>query len=434
MKTLLRTGGAIQLDGHRLPGAALGIDEEGRIEFVTQEEGPLEERSSEERSFGSHEGYAVYDRRAWTLVPLIADAHVHLGISDGVRESPAFHTPEHVDEELGTYLRCGVGHVLSLGTDQPWMQEEAARRQRVRARSSAIPYSAGRGFGAKEGWPPELTSPEPRFRPERPEKARQQVRLLARRGIRVVKLWVDDLSGDVPKLPVPVIRAITEEARREGLTTCAHVFSLEDARNLVECRVDALAHSIRDRPVDGAFAEKMAGQGTKLIPTLAREEAAVQFASEDNAYLTDAFYRWCVGRDLYGTLAEQQSTSDPEEVGDFRRALDTAMRNLDILSTAGVTVLLGTDAGFRLKVPGFSQHRELQLMRDAGVPGEEVLAAALGNNRSFFARAASEVSEGEPASFFLVKGNPLEDIRHTTNIGEVWQSGEIVASGPALGA
>ena len=426
MKTLLRTNGVIHLDGRRLPGAAVGIDEEGRVEFVIRDE-----HFSEERSFGSQSDYTVCDRRAWTLLPLLADAHVHLGISNGIRESPAFHTPEHVDEELGAYLRCGVGHVLSLGTDQPWMQEEAARRQHGNDRSLAIPYSAGCGFGAKDGWPPELTAPEPRFRPETSEMARQQVRLLARRGTHIIKLWVDDLSGDVPKLPLPVIRAITDEARREGLTTCAHVFSLEDARNLVACGVNALAHSIRDQPVDRAFADKMAKRGTKLIPTLAREEAALQFASEDNAYLTDTFYRWCVGNDLFSTLAEQRSTSDPEEAGAFQRALDTAMRNLDVLSSAGVTVLLGTDAGFRLKVPGFSQHREMQLMSDAGVPGEKVLASALGNTRSFFAHAASGLSKGEPANFFLVKGNPLEYIRHTTNIGEVWHSGEIVASGPA---
>ena len=418
MKTLILTDGAIRPDGRRLSNRAIGIDEDGRIEFglVNDRVGP------------PSDDYAVLDRRSCTLVPLLADAHIHLGISNGIRESPNFHTLEFVDRELGRYLRCGVGHVLSLGTDQRWLERVAARRQRESGRGRATPYSAGFGFGAADGWPPELTAPEPRFRPEEPEKARRQVRQLARRNLQVVKLWVDDLGGEVPKLPVSVTEAIIDEAHQNGLTTYAHVYSLEDARNLLESEVNVLAHSIRDQLVDQRFANAMAERGTKLIPTLVREEANVRFASDQNSYLDDPFYRWSVGSRSLAGLNDQRSTHDPEEAEDHQRALETATQNLSTLASAGVTICMGTDAGFRLKLPGFSQHRELQLMCEAGLSEAEALTAALGNNRTLFAQSASWLQPGEPANFFLVEGNPLQDIHHTTKIREVWQSGTLVTA------
>ena len=66
--------------------------------------------------------------------------------------------------------------------------------------------------------------PEPRFRPSTPEVARSQVRKLAERGIRVLKIWVDDFGGKVPKIPVPMIQAIIDEARRSDIKTFAHIF------------------------------------------------------------------------------------------------------------------------------------------------------------------------------------------------------------------
>lgn len=86
----------------------------------------------------------------------------------------------------------------------------------------------------------------------------------------------------------------------------AHVYFLDDARDLLECGIDVLAHSIRDQPVDQHFANAMAERGTKLIPTLVREEANVQFASDQNSYLDAPFYRWSVGSRSFVALEEQR--------------------------------------------------------------------------------------------------------------------------------
>ena len=84
---------------------------------------------------------------------------------------------------------------------------------------------------------------------------------------------------------------------------------------------------------------------------------------------------------------------------------------------------MGTDAGFQLKLPGFSQHRELTLMHQAGLSASEVLAAATGRNYELFAPFASKLEAGQPADFCLLGGDPLDDLSQTKNICEVWQNG-----------
>jgi imidazolonepropionase-like amidohydrolase len=410
---LLSVAGIIFPDGSRLDRCQVHLDEHGKIAEISRE--------LTERAFSKTRD-DVLDRRDYTLIPLLADAHLHLAISNGISESPAFHTQEMVDLQLSIYLRHGIGHVLSLGTDQHWLELLAASRQQKPVKGLATPYSAGTGFGAPGGWPPELTIPEPRYRPTSPDQARKQVRLLVERGIGILKLWVDDFGGKAPKMSVPVMRAIIEEAHNHGLKALAHVYFLLDAKDLVNARIDALAHSIRDQLVTRTFADDMARKGVRLIPTLSREEASVAFSDPENAYLKDPLFQLSAG-DAYDALLHARSTASDSEVAGLKNNLEIAMQNLRTLHSAGVEICMGTDAGFRLKLPGFSEHRELALMHKAGLSASEVLAAATGNNYSLFAIFASKLAIGQSADFCLLGGDPLRDLSQVDNIREIWQNG-----------
>ncbi|MBA3831689.1 MAG: hypothetical protein H0X34_07315 [Chthoniobacterales bacterium] len=215
MKTILSVAQVIRADGTARTDCCVFIGDDGEIAEITRES---------EAADSSRRVHSVLDRRDCTLLPLLADAHIHLGISDGINESPEFHTVSVIDHQLATYLRNGIGHVLSLGTDQQWMVELSQERQRVQVSGLATPFSAGCGFGANGGWPPEMTVPELRFRPTDEATAKDQVRQLAKQGVRVVKLWVDDFKKKVPKVPVPIQRVVIEEAHRNGMKSSAHVF------------------------------------------------------------------------------------------------------------------------------------------------------------------------------------------------------------------
>lgn len=356
-----------------------------------------------------------------TAVPLLADSHVHLGISDGVTQDAKFHNLRHTDAQLRHLAIRGVGHVHSLGTDQRWLLERLRKRLAGGdAGERAFGYSAAIGFGAINGWPPEMTSPDVRFRPQEPELARQQVRELAGLGCQTLKIWIDDFGNTVPKIPFNVVRAIIDEARQCGIVSFAHVYSHDDAEALVSFGIGVLAHSVRDRVMEEALIEQMGAKGVTLVPTLSREEAEFAFSLDDNPYMKNQFFV-SSERESVPRLHEQKVSGDLDAP---KRRLEIAMENLARVHQAGIPVGLGTDSGFKLKLLGFAQHRELQLMNRAGMSPAECLRAGLRTNQRLFATALTEIAMGELASFFIVEGNPLKDIRATENIRQVWVCGK----------
>ncbi len=87
-----------------------------------------------------------------------------------------------------------------------------------------------------------------------------------------IKLWMDDHLGTKPKMPYEIAQAIIVSAHRHHLRVVAHIFYLQDAKQLVDYGVDGLAHSVRDKPVDQAFIQDMKRYGTwQMAATLSRE-------------------------------------------------------------------------------------------------------------------------------------------------------------------
>ena len=94
----------------------------------------------------------------------------------------------------------------------------------------------------------------------------------AAKHVDFIKLWMDDHLGTKKKMPYDMAQAIIESAHRHHLRVVAHIFYLQDARQLVDYGVDGLAHSVRDKPVDQAFIEDMKRHGTwQMAATLSRE-------------------------------------------------------------------------------------------------------------------------------------------------------------------
>jgi imidazolonepropionase-like amidohydrolase len=73
---------------------------------------------------------------------------------------------------------------------------------------------------------------------------------------------------------------------------------------------------------------------------------------------------------------------------------------------------MGTDAPQLFSVPGFSLHRELPLMVEAGMTPYEVLRTGTVNVAKFFGidDEAGLVAVGHRADLLLLEANPLEDI------------------------
>jgi imidazolonepropionase-like amidohydrolase len=95
------------------------------------------------------------------------------------------------------------------------------------------------------------------------------------------------------------------------------------------------------------------------------------------------------------------------------------------LFDGGVPFLLGSDAPQIWNIPGFSAHRELEVMVASGLTPFQALQAATTNVAKFFGTEAKTgtIAVGRRADLVLIEGNPLGDITNTRKIVGVMLQG-----------
>jgi imidazolonepropionase-like amidohydrolase len=374
-------------------------------------------------------GAVVKDVSGQTIMPTLIDMHGHLGLSsNGADSVPGHYTQENVVKQLNKYLAYGVGTVASFGQDEDAIYS-IREAQRAGTLGGARLYTAGHGFLEYTG----KTYPnDSRYRPQSPEEARADVRELAAHHPDYLKMWVDDNLGHGTKIPPAVYQAIIDEAHKQHIRVFAHEFYLSDAKALLAAGLDGFAHSIRDQPVDGDVIKTMKARGVFLIPTLVRDE--VLFAYADNLkWLNDPFF--LAGLDP-GALAIIRSPENVEkgqkdpDIAKYRAGLEMAKKNLKTLSDAGVKIAFGTDSGIPTRFPGYFEHRELQLMVEAGLTPLQAIVAATQTNAEILggAKQFGTLQAGRRADFIVLDANPLEDIHNTEKLSAVWQAGKTVPS------
>jgi imidazolonepropionase-like amidohydrolase len=123
---------------------------------------------------------------------------------------------------------------------------------------------------------------------------------------------------------------------------------------------------------------------------------------------------------------------DPD-IAKYRAGLEMAKKNLKTLSEAGVKIGFGTDSGIPMRFPGYFEHRELQLMVEAGLTPMQAIVAATATNAEILggAKEFGTLQPGRRADFLVLDANPLDDIHNTEKLSAVWKSGKVVPSVPA---
>jgi imidazolonepropionase-like amidohydrolase len=95
--------------------------------------------------------------------------------------------------------------------------------------------------------------------------------------------------------------------------------------------------------------------------------------------------------------------------------IEARRKLIKALHAGGAGLLLGSDAPQIYNVPGFSIHRELELMVAAGLTPYQALETGTRNVAVFFGtlRQTGTIEIGKRADLVLLEANPLEDIRNT---------------------
>ncbi len=96
------------------------------------------------------------------------------------------------------------------------------------------------------------------------------------------------------------------------------------------------------------------------------------------------------------------------------------------LHSAGVPLLLGTDAPFLCATPGISVHQELRNSVETGLSPYEALRTATANPALFLGELddLGTVEVGKRADLLLVGGNPLEDVSAVQEIEGIMVQGK----------
>jgi imidazolonepropionase-like amidohydrolase len=373
----------------------------------------------------------VIDGTGETVMPGIINAHGHLALVDGTRNSADYYTREHVLHQLRQYERYGVTTMLSLGLNRDLVYGIRDDQQN-NGLDGATVLVADRGNGVLNGAPPVPHAPDQLYLPTTPAEARTDVDEAVGRHTNFIKIWVDNLSGSLPQ-PVPkmdpeIARAIIEEAHAHHTPVAAHAFTLADAKWLVNAGVDVLAHSVRSDVIDDEFIHGMQQHGTYYIPTLTVENSAFVYA-EHPAYMDTAFFRNAVPPAVFQLLNSpayvQKIHADPLTAR-HRSDFANDQKNLKLAEDAGLKVAFGSDSGANpFRIPGFAEHNELALMVAAGLTPMQAIHAATGVNAQMLGIAdrTGTLVAGHQADLILLAGNPLEDIHNTQRMVAIWHNG-----------
>jgi imidazolonepropionase-like amidohydrolase len=391
-------------------------------------------------------GATRVDLTGKTVMPALVDLHSHIGYEDTATntEDEKHFTRQNVIDHLERYAYTGHALTHSLGNDNPALfdvryADDPATFVDLREESQsdsftgARYYTIGRGLAWEGTGNPRSSAPYPIFKPL---QARLAVRELHAQKIRFVKLWLEDRGGyQIPGQKGPFVlspdsyKAAIDEAHRLGMKTIAHVKTLADTKAMIRAGLDIQTHPIQDVPVDAELIALVKERPDFwVIPVITPASlggSAPRAAGERPAWLDDPLLR-AVKCDAH--LAEwgrsfEKNRRVPTPTGNL------IGENIAALHRAGVKMALGShDAGGNRPL-AWGSHMELEAFVNwVGMTPHQALVAATGDAARLFGIAdqLGTLAAGKGADFIVLDANPLDDIRNTRKIADVYLRGQKV--------
>jgi imidazolonepropionase-like amidohydrolase len=326
------------------------------------------------------------------LMPGMAEMHGHIPSPD----QPA----QLVEDVLFLYVANGVTTVRGMQGAEGQLQ----LRERVLSGELMGPhlYLAGPGFNGRSA--------------ATPEQAAERVRQQKDSGWHLLKV-----QGG---LTVPAYDAMAATAKEVGIRFGGHVPADVGLLHAIDRGQETFEHLdgyVEYVAPDGTIDEAKLGEvvrltreaGAWVVPTMALWEVL------RGALDVETVRAYAETRYMPPEMVEQWTSRvesihaapdfDPEAA---RQLVANRMRILRELHEGGVGILAGTDAPQVFSVPGFSMHREMQRMVDAGMTPYEVVRSATRNVGEYFSNEDDfgTIAVGRRADLLLVDGNPLEDV------------------------
>lgn len=289
------------------------------------------------------------------LMPAVADRHVHIGLSSA-----------------RAVLEGGVTAVRDLAwePEEIFGQADASESPNFQGpliRAAGPMLTAPGGYPTRSGWAPAGAGMELRG----PDHATSVVDELAARGAAHIKVSLNIEAGPTPS--DAELFAVVIAAQRHGLPVTAHAQGRGQAERALGAGIAELAHTPWTERLGDTLLHAMVGAGMRIVSTL-----------------------------------------DIHSYGNDTPEIRTALDNLRRFHAVGGEVAYGTDLGNGPIPPGIHL-REAQLMAEAGLSREDVLAAM----------ALGPLMPGAPADLIALGSDPLEGLEALDDVRLVVRAGAV---------
>jgi imidazolonepropionase-like amidohydrolase len=383
----------------------------------------------------------VLDLPGYSVIPGIVGMHNHLLFNarpnlqpDGSFDRPmlsmqmSFSAPR-------LYLANGVTTVRTAGSVEPQVDvnlKQAIEKGVVPGPHLEVtgPFLGGPGLHA--------------LVPTGPEDARAAVAFWADRGVTSFKAYVNITRAE--------LQAVVTEAHKRGLKVLGHLCSVtyEEA---AEIGIDSLEHGFfvntqldpgkesdkcSDSRGDYTLEHMSAEQVDHLLRTLIEHHVAITSTLPSTAWSVPSLNQDRDGQPplAAAALAAMSVGSQQAYFIDLKRqraggqdATKLLRRDMELeraFVARGGLLMAGSDpVGLFGSVPGFADHREIELLVEAGFTPVEAIRIATLNGAVFLGRQAQigSISIGKNADLVVVKGDPATHISDIEKVELVFKDG-----------
>jgi imidazolonepropionase-like amidohydrolase len=223
-----------------------------------------------------------------------------------------------------------------------------------------------------------------------------------------------------------IVRAITDEAHRLGLTVTGHIPQGMSTKAGIDSGMDQINHmqyiyammkKNKDRSVDLtdtaniAVLDYLLAKRTVVDPTIGVFEMVYRSVKDNILEMEPNYYSLPLPlQSLFTNMG-----LEPENAKRLKPVYESMKNLVKALFDKGIPIVAGTDMGF----PGYSLHRELELYVEAGLTPMEAIQCATIVPAQVMKKEwqTGTVRSGREADLVILNSDPLKNIR---NIRDVW--------------
>jgi imidazolonepropionase-like amidohydrolase len=358
-------------------------------------------------------GYHVVDAMGKTVMPGLADMHVHLvGGWDGSSVDMLGYR-----RYLNSLLYSGVTTVLDTGNVGPFILQMRAETAAGRLPGPRI-YCVGPLLDGPDPVWPEISLPI--------VSSTQIPKVISRlksNNVDLVKLYVG--------LSDPEIAAISAEAKKKGLRTIVDQWKRNGSTDIMQEGISGFAH-LPWFTLSPPALQLAKDKNIFFISTLIVVESFSRRRFSQLKFLEDPLIANTTPPSFLDALRAEatRSLNDKEKAAaeESGSRLKNAESNARALFQNGTLLIAGTDSAYPGDFQGEGLHHELELLVEAGLTPSQAISVATANAARLM-HAESEwgtLQAGRTADLLIVDGRPDQTISDTRKIETVIQRGIIL--------